>query len=302
MEQKHEKSALLIMIEYQTLAYGILLLTGIILSSFMWNQFLKIGGADINNTLYWLISLFIWIAPQLGLYGSWNLEIEPQKRVQVIRRGVRQAFWLPEGKYVIPFFGLLFTVNLDEIQKTSKLDLKVPAFKSHDKKGEELNLQVTAEKIIDDPTAYAEFDEAEMKEDEKEILSSNLIRTVRSKRFWTEILGQEKALLTAFTKDEIYKRQCKRYGIHFEEIVLKVTIADTSIENRAAKQERIIEDLSEKLKEKTGKLKLTDSDMKEIRDNSQLLMLLSDKTIIQGVSQENIHYRAGDGPKNTHKL
>ncbi len=298
----YEKSWWLFMVKDQKWAYGILLGLGLIISSLMWNLFINIGGVSIHNSLYWILSLFIWIAPQLGLYGEWNLKVKPQIRAQIVFRSRRQNLWLTEGIYIIPFYKLLFTVNASEIQHTSRMDVKVPSFKSHDVKGEELNLQVRAEKIIINPSLYAEFEEAEMKEDEKEILSANIIRTVRKKNFWTEILGKEEFLLADFEKDPIYLNQCKKYGLTFASVVLTVTNADTSIESRTTKRNRIVATLIEEFKQETGKDKLTDSNLKDIRDQAELLMKLAvDKTIVQGVSQENIHYRAGDGPKNTNK-
>jgi len=258
----------------------------------MWKMFMSAGGAEINNLIYWVISLIIWFAPQLALWSRWNLTVKTQYRAQIIIRGKRQNFWLLEGKYIIPFFKQLFDINVSEIHKTSKIDVKIPQFKTHDVKGEELLAKVQAEKQIDEPSVYAEFDEDEMAEDVKGILLDATIREVRRKNFWTQILGHEDEL---DIEDDIFKRQCRKYGIKLVDIVISVTNADTSSENRVAKRKRIVDALIKEKKDETGKDKLTDSDMKEIHDQTELIMkLISEKRIIQGIPPENIHYRAGD--------
>ena len=117
-----ENSPMLVMVKDQLLAYLIMFFTGIIISGIMWKMFMSADGAEINNLIYWIISLIIWFAPQLALWSKWNLSIKPQYKAQIIIRSRRQSLWLPEGSYIIPFFKLLFDINVSEIHKTSKID------------------------------------------------------------------------------------------------------------------------------------------------------------------------------------
>lgn len=276
---------LLPLVRDQVVAHMVLLLSGLLVSLIAWLIYIYIGGSGTWNWLYWIISLSIWILPQIGLYFLWHLTIETQYKAEVVIRGERQEFWILEGKYIIPFYGKLIDLNLSEVQKTSKSDVRAMEIMSHDKNGEVLYLEVDAERQIVNSTVYEEFEAEKMVQNETQILRNASIRKARTLSFWEDVIGHEGDLSI---EDDIYRNKCAGYGITFKNINFIVRIADSASDSLFAKRRRIFIKLEKEYRDKTGLAKLTPLtpvQIKEINDRADLYMKLVDKKVYEGLGK-----------------
>lgn len=228
-------------------------------------------GLKWNHSFWKLVSFLVSII----LITTRNQTIPIMTKKKVLFMGEETGLWIGPGFWFIPFF--LSTAE-SEIQKIEKKDVVVPVFQCQDKKGKVLNVEANGDwKIGETPEEedkYKNQDAEAMPGNLRNLIKRTAIRVCGKLVYKDEIMGEnvgEKVLI-----DEIFTRECRKYGIEFHNLLIEAVAANLEQENLNSYHDELLE--KEKSQYPQGHI-FTHEELQDIEDRIQVKLKVARKII-----------------------
>lgn len=187
----------------------------------------------------------------------------------------KNSVWLSPGMY---FTFYLFKVSQKEAQVMEKRDVIIHSFDCQSKDGKVITAEANGDWFIsNNPEAEDIFklqDESKMEGNLQMLIKRTTLRVCGGLDYYKEILGEN--IGENVLKDDIFKRECKRYGIEFHNLLIQVLAKDLNQEN--------INTYSDELRKKFKKEfpknhKFTSEELEKIDEKIQVQLKLAKKII-----------------------
>lgn len=233
-------------------------------------------GLNWTSSFWKLISLIISIAIVVSRQES----IEIMTRKKLLFLGEELPLWIGPGLWFMPLF---FSTAEDETQKVEKKDVIVEAFKCQDNKGKVLVAEANGDwnidnKIFDDGTnsmdRYKNQDASKMESNLVNLIKRTILRITARFSYKNELLGEN--LGEFVLVDQIFVRECEKYGILFHNLLVEVIADNLKQENINSYYDELYE--KEIRKYPVGHI-FTNEELSMIEERIQVKMELARKII-----------------------
>jgi hypothetical protein len=197
--------------------------------------------------------------------------IEPLDHKELLFLGRRTEIWLDPGYYFLFF---VFSFFESETQHEEKKDVIVLAFQCQDSKGKTLTVEANGDWEIVDPSTYELFEEKEMVTNLQALIRRTAVRVCGILVYKTHILGKD--LGERILENPIFKRETKKYGIEFSNLLADAVAFDLKQENINSYRSELYE--AEVAKYPDGYL-LSPEEKKHVEERVEVALGLADKFI-----------------------
>lgn len=191
--------------------------------------------------IFWFLFLYVGFEGRffliLSFIGGAVIAFGHRTRVPILSRGLLlfngeevtsngNSVWLEPGMY---FTFFIFSVSEEEAQHTEKRDVVVTPFVCQDKNGKNLYVEANGDYEIVDNDNFKVHVEENMLSNLQSLIKRSIIRVFARLDFFEDIQGKD--VCAVIQEDPVYKRECKKYGIHFHNLIADAISKDLEQEN-----------------------------------------------------------------------
>lgn len=172
------------------------------------------------------------------------------------------SVWLEPGMY---FTFFIFSVSEAEAQHTEKRDVVITPFVCQDKKGKNLLVEANGDFEIVDNDNFKIHKEENMLTNLQSLIKRSIVRVFARLDFFTEIKGKD--VCAVIQQDPVYIRECKKYGIHFHNLIADAIPKDLEQENSNYYYDELYQ---EEVKKYPPNHQFTHEEIKDINETVQI--------------------------------
>lgn len=237
--------------------------------------------------LLWILLLFAeWdnrFMIALALIASAIIAFGDSDSVEILKLKLLLFRGQETGKKVLSGFYFTFwiyTLDKTEEQTTEKMDVVIAEFNCQDKTGKNLKVKGNGDYRITNEDKFKLNDTKTMKENLASLVERTAIKVLGKLPYRAKNTGEEQIvgedLASKIIQDIVFKRECRRYGIRFSNLIIAAIAADLTQENINSYYNELYE---KELVKYEGREKPNHKEMQEIEERIQVKMKLARKII-----------------------